>query len=342
MPHQCTSCGYVFSDGSKEMLSGCPECSGTTFQFHPNALSIPESPSDESPPTDSESRVEKHLGKATSKVRRLMSSSDSQTASHTTNVDNGSPSAEFPSSPSGSEPAEEMRTESIEPFSGEPNRAETITANSIGTGSSTAQSTSTSEPADSQSTDRTDTSIDQSDTSTAHDEHEHTGGADVLGDTDAVREPEDAAQATARSELISSDILAARANDSTTAESASRSRSEMDSHPSHSDSSSRSPHSNSDSSSPLSPQDSDTDPHGPSPPPSDGRIVRSPTGEQPDLSDLRRELNDQFESIKIVEPGEYELNLMDLYDREEYIIALQENGRYVIQMPETWIGNDTD
>ncbi len=55
--------------------------------------------------------------------------------------------------------------------------------------------------------------------------------------------------------------------------------------------------------------------------------------EKPDLETLRRELNDQFESIKIVEPGEYELNLMELYDREEYIIALEEDGRYVIDVP---------
>lgn len=55
--------------------------------------------------------------------------------------------------------------------------------------------------------------------------------------------------------------------------------------------------------------------------------------EKPDLATLRQELNDQFESIKIVAPGEYELNLMELYDREEYIIALEEDGRYVIDVP---------
>ncbi|MDZ7744994.1 MAG: Zn-ribbon containing protein [Halobacteriales archaeon] len=57
------------------------------------------------------------------------------------------------------------------------------------------------------------------------------------------------------------------------------------------------------------------------------------------MSELREQLNDQFESIKIVEPGQYELNLMELYDRDEYIIALRENGRYVIQMPEEWLGD---
>ena len=74
----------------------------------------------------------------------------------------------------------------------------------------------------------------------------------------------------------------------------------------------------------------------------DDRVVSEPSGADPDLSELRDQLNDQFESIKILEPGQYELNLMELYDREEYIIALQENGRYVIQVPDQWIGNDLD
>ena len=31
MPHQCTNCERVFPDGSKEMLSGCPDCGGNKF-----------------------------------------------------------------------------------------------------------------------------------------------------------------------------------------------------------------------------------------------------------------------------------------------------------------------
>jgi predicted nucleic acid-binding Zn-ribbon protein len=58
--------------------------------------------------------------------------------------------------------------------------------------------------------------------------------------------------------------------------------------------------------------------------------------DRPGLSELRSELNDQFESIKVLDPGKYELNLMELYDREEYIIALQEDGKYTIQVPERW------
>ncbi|WP_224270737.1 OapC/ArvC family zinc-ribbon domain-containing protein [Haloprofundus salinisoli] len=58
--------------------------------------------------------------------------------------------------------------------------------------------------------------------------------------------------------------------------------------------------------------------------------------DKPDLSTLREELNEQFESIKIVSLGQYELNLMELYDRDSYIISLQEDGHYVIEVPETW------
>jgi predicted nucleic acid-binding Zn-ribbon protein len=75
------------------------------------------------------------------------------------------------------------------------------------------------------------------------------------------------------------------------------------------------------------------------PDPADGRVVSEPSDENPGIEELREQLNDQFESIKIVEPGQYELNLMELFDREEYIIALQENGRYVIQVPENWLGD---
>ena len=74
------------------------------------------------------------------------------------------------------------------------------------------------------------------------------------------------------------------------------------------------------------------EPSGPEPEPDDE--------ERPDLSQLRKELNDQFESIKILQPGEYELNLMELYDRQEYIIALEEDGRYVIDVPDARLSED--
>jgi hypothetical protein len=67
-----------------------------------------------------------------------------------------------------------------------------------------------------------------------------------------------------------------------------------------------------------------------------GRTIAEQAEDRPDLEQLREELNDQFESIRVLKPGHYELNLMELYDREEYIIALQEDGRYTIQVPDRW------
>jgi len=53
--------------------------------------------------------------------------------------------------------------------------------------------------------------------------------------------------------------------------------------------------------------------------------------EDVDLEALREELNRQFEGIKILEPGQYEINLTKLFERKESIIALQDDGHYVIQ-----------
>lgn len=158
----------------------------------------------------------------------------------------------------------------------------------------------------------------QGETDAVEDEREM-NEADLL--ENKTRESEDSAQASARSEFVSPDEIPS----------------------SSSSSSSPSPSSSSSSSSSSSFSSSEFQSSSSlSSPPSDGRVVREPTGDRPDLTELREELNEQFESIKIIEPGEYELNLMGLYDREEYIIALQENGRYVIQMPETWLGTDDE
>ncbi|MDZ7849916.1 MAG: Zn-ribbon containing protein [Halodesulfurarchaeum sp.] len=77
------------------------------------------------------------------------------------------------------------------------------------------------------------------------------------------------------------------------------------------------------------------------PPREDARVVDEPNeAATTDLETLRAELNDQFESIRIVEPGQYELNLMELYDREEHIIALREDGKYKIEVPDSWREGD--
>jgi len=205
MPHQCTTCGRTFPDGSKEMLSGCPDCGGNKFQFKPAGQTADEQPS---PGGD-------------------QSSADRQSPT----ADSQSPTTD--DQPSAEDGQREDRTAESQPS--DPNRS----------------------------------------------------------DSEHVRErtEEDVAQASARSDVVSPDELDRASRDV-----------------------------DSDSPSTGSGRDAPADSEGP----------------HPDIDDLRDELNEQFESIRIVSPGKYELNLMELYDRQEYIISLQEDGRYVIEMPDAW------
>ncbi len=38
MPHQCLSCGFLFEEGSSQLLAGCPECKGTRFFYTKQAV----------------------------------------------------------------------------------------------------------------------------------------------------------------------------------------------------------------------------------------------------------------------------------------------------------------
>ena len=219
MPHRCTECGRSFEDGSKEMLSGCPECGGTTFQFYADDADL-ESPTDADPPDPPGSSVARTVGSAATTVRDLVGGDDSARAP-------------------------EPRSDSA------------------------------------------------------------TGPRDVTDPepADAGGEPaEDRAQATARRESVE-DLPPAPEE---TAETHQFDPPDVDA-------------------TSEEPEDRDS-----------GPMPRRDGSDRPDLSELREELNDQFESIKVLQPGRYELNLMELYDREEYIIALQEDGKYTIQIPEQW------
>ncbi|WP_313693107.1 Zn-ribbon domain-containing protein [Halorarum halobium] len=217
MPHQCTNCGRTFADGSKEMLSGCPNCGSNKFQFRPGGTADAGDPADASHGTGGGAAGDAAAGGADG-------------------IDTGDGSA--------------------------------ADATDAGAGASAADPDAT------------------------------TTDAEQVGPGE-----EDGAQAAARSEMVSSADL-----------------------PSDGDDSRRwTPPETGASGGPGaagSGEDGD-----------DGQ----PAGENdPDLAALREKLNDQFESIRILNPGQYELNLMELYDRDEYIISLREDGRYVIEMPETW------
>ncbi|MFB6137366.1 MAG: Zn-ribbon containing protein [Halobacteriaceae archaeon] len=349
MPHQCTNCGHTFPDGSKEMLSGCPDCGGNKFQFHKG--SVPDEPPEgvEPPPADGEDAgVASAVGRAASTVRDLVGSSDAAA---------GAP-GDTPASPARGPAANEEPTAASTTATDAPADDGTATADEPTAASSPATDDSTDD-----GTDR-DTGLEhvgefpdqpRHDALVTHSDDDSGSATDDLLEREwpEVSRPdaEDAAQASARSELFGADddLVEAGADPGAGTDSTAGS--------------STGPSSGGDlgdiTVAPEEPLPEDvpdetegdedagdgsdgtpapTDDAGPAgergPRPADVSAGSGP--DSPDLAALRRELNDQFESIKIVEKGQYELNLMELYEREEYIISLQEDGRYVIEVPDTW------
>ncbi|WP_435348327.1 OapC/ArvC family zinc-ribbon domain-containing protein [Haloarchaeobius sp. HRN-SO-5] len=284
MPHQCTDCGRTFEDGSKEMLSGCPDCGGNKFQFIPaDAVdhSVEENATGE-PPTRSSSAGA--VSKATATVRDWVSSRDD--------------------SPSGTDPGQwpKSGTEDYE------TPAEKAAARADADASAQATvggSAGTAEQGAGRDANRGDA-----------------GGS--IGRPPA---DEDTAQANARSDVVAPDELPDRSADTDAPAGSQSARTPTD------ERERRAP-STGGPGTPEQSMESSADRHEAADP-TDTKIE-----DRPDLDELREELNEQFESIKILNPGQYELNLMELYDREEYIISLREDGRYVIDVPDSWRGGD--
>jgi len=310
MPHQCTNCGRTFADGSKEMLSGCPDCSGTKFQFRPEGFD--GDGDDAGPGGDDAGPASDDTG---------LAGGDAEPASDDAGLVDGDtgPASDGTGAPGGPEGPGDTGTvdrtataggddseESIDDLS--PSRSETVsrtvgsaaaTVRDLVGGSAGPDATAAQPPGgDSASDESTDTAADEA------------GDDDIIvAESDPVAEEshEDAAQADARSGFATADELPG----SSESESASDDEVETETV------AESEPESASDSRTEVSEPDTET-------------------ADRPDVAELRKELNEQFESIRVVEPGQYELNLMELYDREEYIIALREDGRYSIQVPETW------
>jgi predicted nucleic acid-binding Zn-ribbon protein len=314
MPHQCTNCGHVFEDGSKEMLSGCPDCGGNKFQYHPG--DVPDSeepPEDADPPERDTGSVTGAVGRAANKVRDAVTGDNSGVEDRTAD-EPGEPTGEDAGASTADEPAasvedvaaagEATPSEETSPGAPETGGVESVDsgvasdaasggpatdadADSPATEADPGQDTQTADasaPAAGDAATREPAGSEQSESS----EPSEPGAADPTTETvDAsTADTEDGAQANARSEVVDMSSLPDRAEE--------------------------------------------------------GRVVKEPDDDEdrPDLDELRRELNDQFESIRIVAPGQYELNLMELYDRQEYIIALQEDGQYVIEVPDAWEAPD--
>jgi uncharacterized protein len=322
MPHQCTNCGHTFPDGSKEMLSGCPDCGGNKFQFAPNSGSTVADATDPGSDADQpdsgaassssgESDPDGVASRAAETVRGWVSSGspDESNAAATadaesterTDADPTAGTTESTAATADSSPVESADSkprstdETDDGFAEWPDSARRPEDRSVTDQSVTAQSVTESRSGE-RSVESADSSARANETSPA--------GIETPDDT----ESEDSAQADARSEVVPADDLP------------------------------QEPRSGS-GSGPITDvgTSAETGPDsGRDQPPDNGRVVSEPSGEQPSIEDLRAELNEQFESIKIVRPGQYELNLMELYNRDEYIISLQEDGRYVIDVPDSW------
>ena len=46
-----------------------------------------------------------------------------------------------------------------------------------------------------------------------------------------------------------------------------------------------------------------------------------------------KEIGNRIESIRILSPGQYELNLESLLERKEIVMALKEDGTYIVNLP---------
>jgi len=301
MPHQCTTCGHVFDDGSKEMLSGCPDCGGNTFQFHPKGSDIPETPPDADPPEPEGSTAANTVGRAATKVRDLVSSDDDSEPDsaagppETPPTDPGRATGSSGTTP-GTAGDETRNRRGSEARSKPSSETRTTSDTAAGTAAGSAPDPNATWPSEEGQAQQSDLEPDD----------DGIIDADAREAARAVGEADEGGAST-EPDAASTEPGMGAADAAEGPVSGARDAGGLSDGPSGDG-------------------------------PDEGRVVSEPDGDQPDISELREQLNDQFESIKILEPGQYELNLMELYDREEYIIALQENGRYVIQVPEQWLG----
>jgi len=273
MPHQCTNCGKTFADGSKEMLSGCPDCGGNKFQFQPSGTNR-SSTSDPSKPAaeSADSSTEPAAGSATSAPGSARDESTPEAGRDRREPEEAAAEREI-ADPADESASAETRDGAATDAAVEEDRAQR----------------------DARTANATADELDEARREMAEAEDERLSEVDN-GEEGATGRPkrgrgtpqgpptEPPGEEAAEEFGLSGAVGPPDDQPRTPAEESSR-----------------------------------QEPMG---------------GSDTDLSALREELNDQFESIKITAPGQYELNLMELYDRKEYIISLQEDGRYVVDIPE--------
>jgi predicted nucleic acid-binding Zn-ribbon protein len=343
MPHECTDCGRAFADGSKEMLSGCPNCGGTTFQFRP-AGSEPAGRPDEPPdgPEADADRVARTVGNAASAVRNLVTG-DSTPAGPPERDQSGSETtaSEAAGTAESGESATAAATESedsdgsvaaTESEDSDGSVAVTESEDSDGSVAVTEEDDSPTGEVTVPSTPEwpgagdtgTESDDGQQDTTTRQAEPTQSDTPDDIVEADEI--PDASAGQRDRPPVPDPRPLSARPekNEESGADTESGDNEESGADTESGDNEESGADTESGDNEESTPADVAEE------------VTAGDSDERPSLSELRAELNDQFESIRVVEPGQYELNLMELYDREEYIVALQEDGKYTIQLPERW------
>lgn len=68
----------------------------------------------------------------------------------------------------------------------------------------------------------------------------------------------------------------------------------------------------------------------------DELLGNKPTQPEPKESKIEKkidEVGDRVESVRILSPGSYELNLDSIMKREEIVMALKEDGTYIVHFP---------
>ena len=323
MPHECTNCGRTFPDGSKEMLSGCPDCGGNKFQFAPSAKASAGSgesaaatatDSADDPGGDAAGAADEAgtVERAAETVRDWVSSNANRSGdSSTTGADARSTSGTDDSATAGggTQPDRADRERADRDRSWPSSDLPGDDADATEPGEFDEWPETARRPED-RSTPPADASAESSRPEPSTDAVD--SKTESASDRSIMADSEDDAQADARSAVVSTDDLP---DDPVQPDSGPNAAS-------------------------VDPTRATGTADGDDAPPDHGRVVSEPSDEQPSIEELREELNEQFESIKIVSPGQYELNLMELYNREEYIISLQEDGRYVIDVPDSWRSDD--
>ena len=284
MPHQCTNCGRTFEDGSKEMLSGCPDCGGNKFQFRPASAAAGnagDGAGSAAPATEPKKTPEN--ARSASDAPETGGRDDSETGANSGAVNRAA--ATVRDWVSTRDDAESAPARDDAPVRNDAPARDDAPARNDASARDDAEGASGRDDAPPAGETSAAGSVPDSESD----------GSGSTRNGSALGEPsnEDSAQANARSDVVTDSELPDSSDDAAQVGSAS----------------------------------ADAD---------DANVVSAPDDDSPGLKELREELNSQFESIRIVSPGQYELNLMELYEREEYIISLQEDGKYVIEVPDAW------